>query len=173
MNRTASLMVGLITFLGAASWAAAESKVTLENTHLCCKSCVKGAGEAVAKVEGATAACDPKTKTVTITAPDAATAQKALDSLEAAGFYGKATGAELKDDSGAPKGEVKSLTLTGIHNCCHKCTVAINETIKKVPGATGEIEAKAQTVTVTGDFDAGKLVDAFEEAGFHVKAETK
>ena len=173
MNRTASLMVGLVASLAVTSWAAAESKVTLENTHLCCKSCVKAATEAVAKVEGAAAVCDPKAKSVEITAPDAATAQKALDSLEAAGFYGKATGAELKDDSGAPKGEVKSLTLTGIHNCCKKCTTAINATIKKVPGATGEIEPKTETVTVTGDFDAGKLVEAFEDAGFHVKADTK
>ena len=173
MNRTASLMVGLITTLAATSWVAAETKVTLENTHLCCPSCVKGATKAVTSVDGATAVCDKDAKTVTITAPDAATAQKALNALEAAGFYGKATGADLKDDSGAPKGEVKSLTLTGIHNCCKKCTTAINATIKKVPGATGEIEAKAETVTVTGDFDAGKLVQAFEDAGFHVKAEAK
>ena len=85
------------------------------------------------KVEGATAVCDPKAKSVTITAPDAATAQKAIDSLEAAGFYGKATGATIKDDTSVPKGNVKSLTLSGIHNCCHKCTVAINDTIKTVP----------------------------------------
>ncbi len=173
MNRTASLMVGLITSLAATSWVAAESKVTLENTHLCCNSCVKGATKAVSSVDGAAAICDAKAKTVTITAPDAATAQKALDALEAAGFYGKATGADLKDDSGAPKGEVKSLTLTGIHNCCKKCTTAINSTIKTVPGAAGEIEPKAESVTVTGDFDAGKLVQAFEDAGFHVKAEAK
>jgi mercuric ion binding protein len=174
MNRTASVTIGLIASLAVASWAAAaESKVTLENTHLCCKSCVKGATQAVSAVDGAAAVCDPKTRTVTITATDAATAQKALDALEAAGFYGKATGAEIKDDSGAPKGTVKSLTLSGIHNCCKKCTTAINDTIKKVPGAAGEIAPKADSVTVTGDFDAGKLVEAFNDAGFHVKAETK
>jgi copper chaperone CopZ len=173
MNRTASMMFGLLTSLLATSWVAAETKVTLEDTHLCCKSCVKGASAAVSSVEGATAVCDPKAKSVTITAPDAAMAQKAMDALVAAGFYGKATGADIKDDSGTPKGNVKSLTLSGIHNCCHKCTVAINDIIKKVPGATGEIEAKAETVTVTGDFDAEKLVEAFNEGGFHVKAESK
>jgi mercuric ion binding protein len=173
MNRTVGLMVGLITSLAATSWVAAESKATLEDTHLCCKSCVTDAGKAVASVDGATAVCDPKAKSITITAPDAATAQKAMDALEAAGFYGKATGAELKDDSGAPKGNVKSLTLTGLHNCCKKCATAINATIKKVPGATGEVEPKVDSVTVTGDFDAGKLVQAFEDAGFHVKAEAK
>jgi mercuric ion binding protein len=173
MNRTASLMVGLITSLAATSWVAAETTVTLENTHLCCGSCVKAATKVVSSVDGATAVCDQKTKKVTITAPDAASAQKAIDALEVAGFYGKATGAEIKDDGGAPKGNVKSLTLSGIHNCCKKCTTAINDSIKKVDGATGEIEAKAETVTVTGDFDAGKLIQAFNDAGFHVKAETK
>jgi len=173
MNRTASMMVGLITSLAATSWVAAETTLTLENTHLCCASCVKAATKVVSSVDGATGTYDQKARTIKVTAPDAASAQKVLDALEAAGFYGKAEGAEIKDDSGAPKGNVKSLTLSGIHNCCKKCTTAINDTIKKVPGATGEIEAKAETVTVTGDFDAGKLVQAFNDAGFHVKAETK
>ena len=35
------------------------------------------------------------------------------------------------------------------------------------------LRSLAETVTVTGDFDAGKLVQAFEDAGFHVKAEAK
>jgi len=45
---------------------------------------------------------------VTITAPDEATAQKAVDAMSAAGYFGKATGAKLTDDSGAPAGSVKS-----------------------------------------------------------------
>ena len=36
----------------------------------------------------------------------------------------------------------------------------------------GEIEAKAKTVTITGDFDAGKLVKAFNKAGFSIKVST-
>ena len=89
--------------------------------------------------------------------------------MSAAGYFGKATGATLKDESGATAGNVKSLTVSGIHNCCKKCSIAINETIKKVPGATGEVAAKAETFTVTGDFDAAKLVEAFNEAGFSIK----
>jgi len=169
MNRTIALIVGILVPFVTASWAAASSTVTLEKTHLCCKSCVKDATAAVATVPGATAECDQKAKSITITAPDDATAQKAVDALVAAGFYGEATGATVTDDSGAPTGNVKSLTITSIHNCCGKCAKAINKVIKSVPGATGEIEAKAQTVTITGDFDAQALVQAFNKAGFSIK----
>ncbi len=169
MNRAAALLVGLLIPFVATSMAAASSTVTLEKTHLCCGSCVKDAQAAVAAVPGATAKADMKAKTITITADDDATAQKAVDALVDAGFYGKATGATIKDDSGAPEGKVKSLTITSIHNCCGKCTKAINKVIKSVPGAAGEIQPKEETVTVTGDFDAGKLVKAFNDAGFSIK----
>jgi periplasmic mercuric ion binding protein len=158
----------LVPFL-ATSWAFADTTVTVEKTHLCCGSCVKAAGAAVKSVEGAKAKCDQKKGTVTITASDEATAQKAVDALEAAGFIGTVTGAKFSDDSGVSAGNVKSLSISDLHNCCGKCTKAINAAIKTVPGATGEIAAKATSGTITGDFDAAKLVAALNEAGFHVK----
>jgi copper chaperone CopZ len=173
MNRIVALTFGLIVPFVTASWAAAETKVTVEKVHLCCGSCVKGVSKAVTSVTGATAKCDAKAGTVTITAADEATAQKAVDAMSTAGYFGKASGATLKDESGAPAGNVKSLTVSGIHNCCKKCSVAINEAIKKVPGATGEVKPKTDTFTVTGDFDAGKLVEAFNEAGFSIKVSAK
>src|SRR6185437_7898346 len=122
MNRTAFRIVSLLMPLFVTSWAAAETKVTIEKTHLCCGSCVKGAQKAVTSVEGCKAACDQKAGTITITAPDDATAQKAVNALVEAGYYGAATGATLKDESGAPAGKVTSLNVSGIHNCCQKCT---------------------------------------------------
>jgi mercuric ion binding protein len=172
MNRTLALFAGLLIPFVATSRAAASATVTLDKTHLCCKGCIKDATAAVATVPGATAVCDEKAKSITITAPDDATAQKAVDALVAAGFYGKAEGATVTDDSGAPTGNVKSLTITSIHNCCGKCVKTINKVIKSVPGATGEIEPKAQTVTITGDFDAQALVKAFNKAGFSIKVST-
>lgn len=167
--RAASIFSCLVLFV-VSSFAAASSTATLEKTHLCCPSCVKDVQATVATVPGCTAECDMKAKTITITAPDDASAQKALDALVAAGFYGTATGGTVADDSGAPSGNVQSLTLTDFHNCCGKCVKAINKVIKSVPGATGTVEAKATTVTVTGDFDAQALVKAFNKAGFSVKA---
>ena len=173
MNRIVALAFGLLVPFVTASWAAADTTVTVEKTHLCCGNCVKGVAKAVTSVPGAKAKCDAKAGTVTITAPDADTAQKAVDALSAAGYYGKATGATLKDDSGAPAGNVKSAEISGIHNCCGKCTTAINNVIKSVPGASAKVAAKAETFTVTGDFDAQKLVAAFNEAGFSVKVAAK
>jgi copper chaperone CopZ len=158
--------------LVAVSFAAAETTVTIEKTHLCCASCVKAVAKAVDSVPGTKAVCDQKADKITITAPDEALGQKAVDALSAAGFYGTVTGATIKDDAGAPEGKVKSLSVT-THNCCKKCTAAIDKVIKSVPGATGTSEPKVDTFTVTGDFDAAALVKAFNEAGFSVKVAAK
>jgi len=169
MHRAFAAAVISLFAVAAGSSFADEVKATIEKTHLCCNSCVKGAEKAVSSVSGAKATCDRKAETITVTAPDAATAQKAVDALCEAGYFGKATGATMKDDSGASAGSVDSATVSGFHNCCKKCTTSINDTIKKVPGAKGELAAKAVTVKVTGGYDGAKLVQALNEAGFHAK----
>jgi copper chaperone CopZ len=160
---------GLLAWAGAGR---AETKVELTGVHLCCGNCVKAVGKIVQGVDGAEAKCDQKKKTVTITAPDVKTAQKALDALAKAGFHGKTEDKELKikDDSGVKKGKVESLTLTGMHNCCPQCAKILSATVKKVDGVTGDTAAaKKDTFEVTGNFDAEELVKALNAAGFHVK----
>lgn len=161
----ASLLFGSAAF--------AETTVSLEKTHLCCGSCVKGAEKAVSSVAGAKATCDKDAGKVTITAPDAATAQKAVDALVAAGYYGTPTGGATVTDQKLADGKVKSADVSQIHNCCKKCTTAFNKTIKEVPGATGTVAEKAKTFTVSGDFDAQKLEKALHDAGLNGKIETK
>ncbi|MFL5342848.1 MAG: cation transporter [Gemmataceae bacterium] len=150
----------------------AETTVELKNTHLCCGACVKAVGEILKGVEGVTGKCDAKAHTVTITAPDDVTAQKAIDALAAGGFHGD-TGNEkvaVKDDSGAEKGKVQSVTVTGIHNCCRQCNAAIKKAVKQVDGVKDDTaKATQSTFEVTGDFDAAELVKALNAAGFHVK----
>src|SRR5580692_6278431 len=85
--RTGLVLLSAAGMLGAA--ALAETKVEVSNVHICCGACVKGVGKAVKSVEGITVACDQKAKTVTITAPDDATAQKGIEALAAAGFHGR------------------------------------------------------------------------------------
>jgi copper chaperone CopZ len=152
--------------------ARAETKVELKNVHLCCGNCVKAVAGIIKGVDGVTAKCDQKARTVTLTARDDAAARKALDALAAGGFHGQSDHKELaiKDDSGASAGKVKSLTLTGAHNCCPACCKAIKATVKKVEGVTGDTaKPKGDTFEVTGDFDAAALVKALNDAGFHVK----
>ncbi len=81
-----------------------------------------------------------------ITAPDDATAQKGIEALAAAGYHGQleTKAVHFPRDSGATKGKVSSLTLTGIHNCCGACNKAIKTAVKKVPGVTGDT-AKPKT----------------------------
>jgi copper chaperone CopZ len=150
----------------------ADTKVEVKNVHLCCGACVKAASKAVQSVEGVTGGADQSAKTVTITAPDDTAAQRALDALAAAGFHGDTGSATLifKDDSGAPSGKVQKLALTGIHNCCRSCSVAIKEALKKVPGVSSDTaQAKGETFEVSGDFEASALIKALNAAGFHVK----
>jgi copper chaperone CopZ len=170
MSGTRLLAAGLVLVLAGA--VRAETKVELKGVHLCCPMCVAAVGDILKKVDGVTGKCDRAASTVTITAPDKATAQKALDALAAGGFHGDTGDKDLaiKEDSGVTKGKVKSLTLTNVHNCCGNCTKAIKETLKKVDGVSGDtVKAKADTFEVTGDFDAAELVKALNAAGYHVK----
>jgi copper chaperone CopZ len=163
-------MLSAAGLLGAA--ALAETTVKIENVHLCCPACIKGVGTALKKVDGVKGACDRENSTVTITAPDDVTAQKAVESLAAAGFHGRpdAKSVHFPRDSGATKGKVSSLTLTGVHNCCRSCNSAIKAAVKKVSGVTGDTaKPKAESFEVTGDFEATELIRALHEAGFHVK----
>jgi copper chaperone CopZ len=165
------LAVGVLV-AAAGPAAAADTKVELKGTHLCCGQCVQAVGAILKKIDGVTGTCDQKAGTVTITAKDAATAQKALDALAAGGFHGTTDSKDLKikDDSGATKGKVKSLTLEGVHNCCGSCNRAIVAALGKVEGVKGNTaKVKAESFEVTGDFDAAEVVKALNAAGYHVK----
>jgi copper chaperone CopZ len=164
--------LGLLLALTGA--ARAETKVELKGVHLCCPACTRGVMDTLKKIDGVQGACDPKTRTVTLTATDDATARKAIDALAAAGFHGDTDNKDLaiKDDSGVAKGKVKSLALSGVHNCCGACCRAIKETVKKVDGVTGDTaKPRMNRFEVTGDFDAEELVKALNAAGFHGKVE--
>lgn len=155
-----------------AGFAHAETKVELKGVHLCCPACVNGVAKVLKGIDGVTGKCNQKAKTVTITAKDDETAQKALDALAAAGFHGDTGNEKLaqKDDSGASAGKVKSITVSGVHNCCGACCKAIKTAVKGVSGVTGDTaKPKENTFEVTGDFDAQELVKALNAAGFHVK----
>ncbi len=172
MSRLLVAASALSLMLFATGAARAETKVELKGTHLCCPACVKAAGAILKDIEGCSGECDQKAGTITITAKDDATAQKALDALAAGGFHGDTGNKDLniKDDSGAKAGKVKTLTLTGIHNCCGRCNSAIKAACKKVEGVTGDTaKSRNDTFDVTGDFDAAELIKALNAAGFHAK----
>ena len=172
MKLTHCLMLAAAWVVAVGGTATADTKVELKNVHICCGACVKAVGGVLKDVGATDAKCDQKAKTVTFSAADDKAAQKAVDALAAAGFHGDTGSKDLviKDDSGAKKGNVKTLTITGAHNCCPQCCQAIKATVKKVEGVTGDTaKPKAAEFTVSGDFDAAALVKALNDAGFHVK----
>ena len=146
-----------------------QVKVELTCVHLCCQGCVNAANAALMSVEGVKSRCDMENGTVVLTAGDDASAQKALDALAAAGFYGSTDNQKLtmKAVSDVPQGKVNSLKVSGIHNCCGLCCEAIKEAIATVDGVTGDTAIpRATTFDVIGNFDAAALVKALNAAGF-------
>lgn len=151
-----------------------QVKVELAGVHLCCQGCVNAADAALMSVEGVKSRCDMENGTVVLTAGDDAAAQKALDALAAAGFYGR-TGYQkltMKAVSDVPQGKVQSLKVSDIHNCCRLCCEAIKEAIATVDGVTGDTaKPQATTFEVIGDFHAAALVKALNTAGFSAQVE--
>jgi copper chaperone CopZ len=148
---------------------AADVSVKISDMHICCGSCVKSIEKTVASVPGVTAAVDQDTETVTLTAADTATVQKAADALVAAGFFGTSSDPAVKinADTGAENEKTKSLKIKGVHLCCGKCVKAVNTVLGTVPGVTGNTAAKGATsFEVTGDFNDKAVFDALQKAGF-------
>jgi len=165
-----------ILLLALGSAAAADSSLKLTKVHLCCPSCVKGIDKAVAGLPGVSAQCDKDAGTVTVTAPDQATAQKAVDRIVDAGYFGASSDPAIKvsDKSGAPKGKLTTLKISGVHLCCGKCVTSVNEALSKVKGVKGNTAAKgADSFEVTGDFKAKPVFAALNKAGFAGKAAAK
>jgi len=166
--------IALMTLLALAvpGGARAGEAVQLKDVHLCCGACVKGVAATLEALDGAEATCDREKRTISLEAADDSTLQKAVNLLAAAGYHGKPNREEidLPDDSGAPEGKVKSLALTGFHNCCRGCASALAGTAETVEGVSeAEVEPKGDTLELSGDFDAQAVVKALNEAGFHVK----
>ena len=155
-----SLTLSALLTLTAASLFA-ESTLTVEGVHNCCKKCADGITSAVAKVEGASATAEKGT--VKITAKDDATAQKAAASLVSNGYFGK--GAQAPEVQGQ---SVKSATVEGVHLCCGKCVTAVEKAVTSVKGVTSHnAEKGAKSFKVEGDFNTKELAEALNKSGFN------
>lgn len=162
------LASAVLAFTVAFSVRAGDVSTKLTDVHLCCKGCVKGVATAVGPITGVTADADMDSDTVSLTGPDTATVQKAVDALTSAGYYGKSSNPEIKvnADTGATDEKVKSLKVEGVHLCCGKCVKAVGEALSGVPGVTGNTAAKgAKSFTISGDFNEKDAMAALQKAG--------
>jgi mercuric ion binding protein len=171
MKLTKVLTLAAVMGLASATMAFAETTVKLTNVHLCCGSCVKGIEASVGKVKGATVAADKDAGTVTITAPDEATATKAVNAVGKAGYYGKSDSDKIKvNTTKADDKKVATLKITGLHLCCGKCVKAFDAAVKKVDGVTGHTaENKSSEATISGNFSPKAVVAALNEAGLNAE----
>lgn len=153
-----------LSFIAIGLTARAET-VTLKGLHNCCGGCEKGITKALTSVDGVTVTVDKTT--ATINAKSKADADKAVEALLAAGYYGEGAPAQT-----APDKKVTSASVSGTHLCCGKCIKGIDEAVKNVAGATGHTATKgAKTFTVNGDFNLKDLLAALNKAGYHGKIE--
>src|SRR5690242_10524562 len=120
---------GSICILAASPVQAADTIVQLKQVHLCCPGCTKGVNKAVSTVPGAAAKSDRDAATVTITGPDQATVQKAVDALVGAGYFGVSSDPAIKviNVCGVDPGKTRLLKIKSAHLCCAKCATAVNE----------------------------------------------
>ncbi|WP_009958831.1 hypothetical protein [Verrucomicrobium spinosum] len=163
MKSITLLATAILLSLGLS--AQAESTLTLNGIHNCCKGCENGITKAITKVDGATAAV---TKTsVTITAKSKSDLDKAVDSLLDAGYYGEGATVKAVADK-----QVKTATVSHTHLCCGKCVKGVDEAIKNVNGATKHNATKGEdSFTVEGDFNLTDLQTALNKAGYNGKIE--
>lgn len=162
-------IASFVCFVTAASLQA-ETKVTVSKTHLCCPQCLTGVEAALKDVEGIKHKSSQEAKTIEITAESDEAAQKAVDALAAAGFYGTTDSDKIKyKDVAVPEGEVARLEIAGVHNCCGACANALKKAVA-IDGVTGNtIKAKETAFVVEGKFNAKQLVKALLDAGFYVQ----
>ena len=151
-----------------ASTPAADVTAKISKVHLCCKSCVTGVEKAVGKVDGVTATVDKDAGTVSLTGPDAATLQKAVDALMDAGYFGTTSDSaiKLKKDTGAKGEKVQTLQVSGVHLCCGKCVTAVDEALKSVDGVKSHTATKgAKSFEVAGEFNDKDVFTSLQKAG--------
>ncbi|CAN5828387.1 hypothetical protein BH11VER1_BH11VER1_04190 [soil metagenome] len=149
----------------ATGLTARAETLTLKGIHNCCKGCENGITKAITKVDGATVVVTKDT--ATITAKSKADADKAVESLLAAGYFGEGAPVGAIEDK-----KVKTATVTGTHLCCGKCVTGIDNAVKTVAGATKHTAEKgAKSFTVEGDFNLKDLNAALNKAGYSGKLE--
>jgi periplasmic mercuric ion binding protein len=169
--RLFNVMVGVIGLLSVAATAAAETKVTVSETHLCCRQCLNAVDAVLKGMSGVTYKSEQGAKTIAIVAENDAAAQKAIDTLADAGFYGKLDNQAIKFKPVASgDGSVEKLELTGVHNCCGQCTSSIKKAVNSVTGVSGtNVKARESSFIVEGNFKPGEVVKALLDAGFYVQ----
>ena len=161
MRNLVLLALGMAASLVAS--AAFASDVKVSGVHNCCPSCANGIQTAL-KDAGATNIQLTGTE-VSFTTDDT---QKAVTALYEAGFAVKQLPEGTKAPATGARGvSGKEIKLEKVHNCCGKCTAAINEALKDVGKTNATAKVTSITVTSENEVQARVVVAALKKAGFN------
>jgi mercuric ion binding protein len=163
--------IAALALMLVARSAAAETKVTISETHLCCGQCIRAVDSTLKDMAGVKFKSDQGAKTIEITADNDEAAQKAINALADAGFCGKLSNDKLAFKKvEASDAAVQKIELSGVHNCCGQCTTSIKKAVTSVSGVTGtDVKARETSFAVEGNFKPGDVVKALLDAGFYVQ----
>jgi copper chaperone CopZ len=146
----------------------------IKGSHICCGMCVKIVEGMLAKVDGLSdVKVDKGSKTVTFTAKDKKTAEKAVAAMYEGGFSGAAKYGDANITPAAAKldGKAKEVTVKNVHACCGQCVKALKATF---PGAEVKVDGKGpqKDVHISGtDLSLSEVMQKLHEAGFNGKIE--
>ena len=156
--------------------ARAADPIVVEGPHSCCDGCKNTIKKTVEGLRDVSV----DEKKGTITAKSKSGAKKAAEALMDKGFFATVGGTGAETKSAASTAEkpaasttgkkVKAATVTGVHNCCLKCRNMIMDAARETPGVTSaEVEVKATSFTVKGEFTKEDLLASLNKGGFNGK----
>jgi periplasmic mercuric ion binding protein len=166
-RRFAPALIAALALLPLSAALAADVKVS--GIHNCCPMCTDPLTAALTNA-GATDVKAAPTE-VSFSAPDAATADKAVKALFDAGFAGKVEGAKAPEVAKVPK--AKNLKIVGLHNCCGQCAKAIREAIKPFTGTNPALQGGILVMSSDKDIDADAVLKALRDKGYSGRIEKK
>ena len=148
-------------------------ELIVRGIHLCCDKAkdqfIKAAGSA-----GSVAKIDDRLSLATVTAPSSADAQKAVDAVMEAGFYGDVSAKNGDTDVKFYGGVVRPSTVEkasfALPNqvSCELSVTTLNDAIQEVSGVKdGEVSLGSYDFTVTGKFDPGEVIESLRSYGYN------
>jgi copper chaperone CopZ len=168
LGMAATFIVAITAFTAAAQDA---KEAVIKGPHICCKACVSSVNGILDKVEGVSnVKCDVKNKTVTFSAKDKATVEKALAAMYKGGFAGSATfgDATISKSASAPTGKADEVVVKDVHACCGQCKTAIGNVFGGNANVTITGSGAQRTVTIRGkDLNPADVLQKLNKAGFN------
>lgn len=150
---------------------AGETLVALTGAHLCCGGCKKSVQSAVegTGIENYELTITPE-DVISLKAASGKDAQKALDAIAAAGYYGKSDheAVVIPDLEASDDEQVESLTVSGVHLCCGGCVKAVTAAVEATDGAEKHTAEKdSESFEITGKFKTADLLAALRAEGLN------